>query len=175
MSDNETPSLPVEIQQLIQDMARQRIARNWPLIRAFECRISSAAAASFPLDVEEWIVFSSSGCDETLSVGKVLKLGVAQRFEHQSEYWGPPNLLEVSVYRRVTDAHFVCWSPAASSTQNVHPRALLAVGFSMEPVEQLPLSWPLALRRPAGRRRLGPAYVMDMNVQAQLSPLGPLT
>ena len=42
----------------------------------------------------------------------------------------------------------------------------------MEPVEQLPLSWPLGPRRPAGRRRLGPAYVMDGGVQAQLSPLG---
>ena len=47
--------------------------------------------------------------------------------------------------------------------------ALLAVGFSMEPVEQLPLSWPLGLRHPSWCRRLGPAYVMGGGVQAQLS------
>ena len=62
----------------------------------------------------------------------------------------------------------------ASSMHAVRPRDLLAVGFFMEPVERLPLSWPLALRRPAGRRRIGPAYVMDACVQAQLSPLGPI-
>jgi hypothetical protein len=45
----------------------------------------------------------------------------------------------------------------------------------MEPVEQLPLSWPIGLRRPSWRRRLGPAYVMGGDVQAQLSSLGPLT
>ena len=109
-------------------------------------------------------------------VGNVLKLGVAERYQHQSDYWGPPNLLEVSVFTRVPGtAHFVRWSPGASSTRNVRPCALLAVGFSMEPVEQLPLSWPLGLRRPSGRRRLGPAYVMDGGVQAQLSSLGSLT
>ena len=42
-------------------------------------------------------------------------------------------------------------------------------------VEELPLSWPVELRRPSGRRRLGPAFVMDAGVQAQLSSLGPLT
>ena len=64
----------------------------------------------------------------------------------------------------------------ASSMCDVRPCDLLAVGFSdMEPVESLPLSWPLGLRRPAWRRRLGPAYVMDGGVQARLSSLGPLT
>ena len=63
----------------------------------------------------------------------------------------------------------------ASSMCDVRPRDLLAVGFSMEQVESLPLSWPLGLRRPAWRRRLGPAYVMDGGVQARLSSLGPLT
>ena len=106
---------------------------------------------------------------------KVLKLGVAEAWRGQSAYWAPLNLLAVSVFTRVPGtAHFVRWSHVAS-TRNVRPSALLAVGFSMEPVEQLPLSWPLGLRRPAGRRRLGPAYVMDGGVQAQLSPLGPLT
>ena len=112
--------------------------------------------------------------DETL-VGNVLKLGVAERYQRQSDYWWPPNLLEVSVFTRVPGtAHFVRWSPWTISTRNVRPCALLAVGFSMEPVEQLPLSWPLALRRPAGRRRIGAAYVMDAAVQAQLSTLGPI-
>ena len=50
-----------------------------------------------------------------------------------------------------------------------------AVGFPLQPVEELPLSWPVELRRPSGRRRLGAAFVMDAGVQAQLSSLGPLT
>ena len=61
-----------------------------------------------------------------------------------------------------------------STRHDVRPCDLLAVGFKMEPVEGLPLSWPLALRRPAGRRRIGAAYVMDAAVQAQLSTLGPI-
>ena len=171
--DNDTPSLDSDVQLLIQNMVRQRVAQNWPLVRAFECRTSSEATASLPLKVGEWVVFFFGA---TLLVAMVLKLGVATRYQLSSEYcWGPPNLLEVSVYARVPGtSHFVRWSPAASSTQTVHRRALLAVGFSMEPVEQLPPSWPLALRRPAGRRRLGPAYVMDGVVQAQLSHLGSL-
>ena len=46
----------------------------------------------------------------------------------------------------------------------------------MEPVAQRlePLSWLLGLRRPGGQRRRGPLYVMNSDVQAQLSPLGPL-
>ena len=108
-------------------------------------------------------------------MGKVLKLGVAEHYQLQSEYWAHARMLEVSVFTRVPGkAHFVRWSPVASSTRNVRPCALLAVGFSMEPVEGLPLSWPLALRRPAGRRRIGAAYVMDAAVQAQLSTLGPI-
>jgi hypothetical protein len=63
----------------------------------------------------------------------------------------------------------------AISVKRVHRSALLAVGFSIEPVEVLPLSWSVELRRPSGRRRLGPAFVMDAGVQAQLSSLGPLT
>ena len=104
-------------------------------------------------------------------VGNVLKLGVADRYhELQSDNNGPPRLLEVSIFTRVPGtAHFVRWSPVASSTRNVRPLALLAVGFSMEKVGQLPVEWPLHLRRPAGRRRLGPAYVMGAGVQAQLS------
>ena len=174
--DDDTPSLDGDIQLLIQDMVRHHVKHNWPFVRAFECRISGESIASIPLKVGEWVVFSSSDRDETLLVGKVLKLGVAERYERQLDYWGPHKLLEVSLFARVPGAaHFVRWSPVASSTRNVRPCALVAVGFSMEPVEQLPLSWPLGLRRPAGRRRLGPAYVMDGGVQAQLSPLGPLT
>ena len=56
----------------------------------------------------------------------------------------------------------------------MRPQALLAVGFSMLPVKELPLAWPRELRRPMGRRRIGPAYIMDAGVQAQLSPVGPL-
>ena len=149
---------------------------NWPFVRVFKCRTSSDAIASLPLKVGEWVVFSSADRDETLLVGKVLKLGVAEHYQLQSEYWAHARMLEVSVFTRVPGkAHFVRWSPVASSTRNVRPCALLAVGFSMEPVEGLSLSWPLGLRRPSGQRRLGPAYVMDGCVQAQLSPLGPLT
>ena len=103
--------------------------QNWPFVRAFECRTSSEATASFPLKVGEWVVFSSSDRDETLLVGKVLKLGVAERYERQLDYWGPHKLLEVSLFARVPGAaHFVRWSPVASSTQNVRPCALVAVG-----------------------------------------------
>ena len=53
-------------------------------------------------------------------MGKVLKLGVAERYEHQLDYWGPHKLLEVSLFARVPGtAHFVRWSPVASSTRNV--------------------------------------------------------
>jgi hypothetical protein len=175
--DNDTPSLDGDIQLLIQNLVRGRVKHNWPFVRAFECRTSSEAIASLPLKVGEWVVFSSADRDETLLVGNVLKLGVAEAHsQRQSDYWVAPNLLEVSVFTRVPGtAHFVRWSPVASSTCNVRPCALLAVGFSMEPVEQLPLSWPLGLRRPSWRRRLGPAYVMGGGVQAQLSSLGPLT
>ena len=105
-------------------------------------------------------------------MGKVLKLGVAERYEHQLDYWGPHKLLEVSLFARVPGTEPILsdgrlWLAAHSMLSC----ALLAVGFSMEPVEQLPLSWPPGLRRPAGRRRLGPAYVMDGGVLAQLSPL----
>jgi hypothetical protein len=174
--DNDTPSLDSDVQLLIQNMVRHRVKQNWPFVRAFECRTSSDAIASLPLKVGEWVVFSSADRDETLLVGKVLKLGVAEHYQLQSEYWAHARMLEVSVFTRVPGkAHFVRWSPVASSTRNVRPCALLAVGFSMEPVGGLPLSWPLGLRRPSGQRRLGPAYVMDGRVQAQLSPLGPLT
>jgi hypothetical protein len=174
--DNDTPSLDSDVQLLIQNMVRHRVKHNWPFVRAFECRTSSDAIASLPLKVGEWVVFSSADRDETLLVGKVLKLGVAEHYQLQSEYWAHARMLEVSVFTRVPGkAHFVRWSPVASSTRNVRPCALLAVGFSMEPVGGLPLSWPLGLRRPSGQRRLGPAYVMDGRVQAQLSPLGPLT
>lgn len=170
--DDDTPLLDGDVQLLIQNMVRHRVKHNWPFVRAFECRTSGEATASLPLKVDEWVVFSSSDRDATLLVGKVLKLGVAEPNQRQSDSWRPPNLLEVSVYTRVPGtAHFVRWSPAASSTQNVRSSALLAVGFSMESVAQLPLSWPLDLRRPAGRRRLGPAYMMNAGVQAQLGPL----
>ena len=107
-----------------------------------------------PLKVDEWVVFSSLDRDATLLVGKVLKLGVAKRYERQPDFLAPAQLLEVAVFTRVPGtAHFVRWSPAASSTQNVRSSALLAVGFSMEAVERLPL--PLRLRRPAYVR---PAY-----------------
>ena len=79
---------------------RHRVKQNWPFVRAFECRTSSEATASFPLKVGEWVIFSSSDRDETLLVGKVLKLGVAERYERQLDYWGPPKLLEVSLFAR---------------------------------------------------------------------------
>ena len=113
-------------------------------------------------------------------MGKVLKLGVAERYERQLDYTGArPSCLKSRFSLKclaqpiLSDGRL--WPAASDRTRNVRPCALVAVGFSMEPVEQLPLSWPLGLRRPAGRRRLGPAYVMDDGVLAQLSPLGPLT
>ena len=96
-ADDGTPSLDGDVQLLIQDMVRHRVKQNWPFVRAFECRTSSEATASFPLKVGEWVIFSSSDRDETLLVGKVLKLGVAERYERQLDYWGPHKLLEVSL------------------------------------------------------------------------------
>ena len=174
--DDGTPSLPCELQECIQQMVRERIKRNWTFVRAFECRVSNASCWN-GLQVDEWVLFKSldQGAEQLL-VGKVLQLQVAKRFMPQSEYWGPPEFLKVSLYSKVPGtSYFVKWSPVTHTWHDVRPCDLLAVGFSMEPVEQLPLSWPLGLRRPAGRRRLGPAYVMDSGVQAQLSPLGPLT
>ena len=153
-------------------MVRERIKRNWPFIRAFECQSSNASCWN-GLEVGEWVLFKSldQGAEQIL-VGQVLQLQVAKHV-----YWGPPEFLKVSVYSKVPGTlYFVKWSPMASSMCDVRPCDLLAVGFdSMEPVESLPLSWPLGLRRPAGRRRLGPAYVMDGGMQARLSSLGPLS
>ena len=160
----------------MQNLVRQRVADNWPFVRAFECRVSNASCCS-GIQVGEWVLFKSldQGAQQNM-VGEVLQLQVAKRCMLQSEYWGAPEFILVSVYSRVPGtSHFVKWSPMASSMHHVRPCDLLAVGFSMEPVESLPLSWPLGLRRPAGRRRLGPAYVMDGGVQAQLSSLVPLT
>ena len=173
--DNDSiPSLDSDVQLLIQDMVRQRVAQNWPLVRAFECRTSSEATANLPLKVGEWVVFKLfSSSEEMLVVGKVKTIGVYPQSARQADYFKSPELLDVAVYQCIpTTSYFVKWSPAASSMQRVHRNALVAVGFSMQAVEALPLSWPLALRRPSWRRRLGPAYVMNACVQAQLSPLG---
>ena len=168
-----SPSLDGDIQQLIQNMVRQRVADNWPFVRAFECGRDVSSVR-----VGEWVAFTFSSLlddDDTL-VGKVLKVGVHSQTAVQSDYWKPPEFVVVSVYARVPGtAYFVKWSPVAVSAKYVHQSALVAVGFSMQLVDGLPLSWPLELRRPSGRRRLGPAYVMDASVQAQLSSLGPLT
>jgi hypothetical protein len=71
--DNDSiPSLDSDVQLLIQDMVRQRVAQNWPLVRAFECRTSSEATANLPLKVGEWVVFKLfSSSEEMLVVGKV--------------------------------------------------------------------------------------------------------
>ena len=172
-------SLDSDVQLLIQDMERQRAAQNWPLVRAFECRTSSEATTNLPLKVGEWVVFKLFSSSEEMLVevvGKVKTIGVYPPSALQAIYYKPPELLDVTVYQCIpTTSYFVKWSPAASTMQRVHRNALVAVGFSMQAVEALPLSWPLALRRPSGRRRLGPAYVMNACVQAQLSPLGSIT
>jgi hypothetical protein len=176
--DRMIPWLPPELQKLIGTMVLDRVKHNWPLVRASECR------SNFPAGLQpgEWVVFKSldQGAEPLILVGKVLqrsmRLRVSKRFQFQSEYFGPPEFLKVSEYSKVPGtSYFIKWSPMTISTRHdVRPRDLLAVGFKMEPVEGLPLSWPLALRRPVGRRRIGAAYVMDAAVQAQLSTLGPI-
>ena len=52
--DDDTPLLDGDVQLLIQDMVRHRVKQNWPFVRAFECRTSSEATASFPLNSEGW-------------------------------------------------------------------------------------------------------------------------
>ena len=146
-------------------MVLDRVKHSWPLVRASECR------SNFPAGLQpgEWVVFKSldQGAEPLILVGKVRQLRVSKRFQFQSEYLGPPEFLKVSEYSKVPGtSYFIKWSPMTNSTRHdVHPRDLLAAGFKMEPVEGLPLSWPL--RRPAGRRRIGAAYVMDAAVQAQ--------
>ena len=168
------PWLPSDLQRLIDSLVLQRVKYNWPFVRAFEGGRDVSS-----VQVGEWVAFTFSDWpdyDDKTLVGKVLKVGVYPQTALQADYWKPPQLLLVAVYARVPGtAHFVKWSPVAINAKRVHRSALLAVGFSMQPVEGLPLSWPLELRRPSGRRRLGPAFVMDAGVQAQLSSLGPLT
>ena len=81
-------SLDDDVQRLIQNMVRDRVARHWPLVRAFECRTSSEATVNLPLKVDKWIVFSSFNHDEALFVGKVLKLGVSPRLANLSTSTG---------------------------------------------------------------------------------------
>jgi hypothetical protein len=170
--DRMIPWLPPELQKLIGTMVLDRVKHNWPLVRASECR------SNFPAGLQpgEWVVFKSldQGAEPLILVGKVLqrsmRLRVSKRFQFQSEYFGPPEFLKVLEYSKVPGTS--CF--IVSTRHDVRPRDLLAVGFKMEPAEGLPLSWPLALRRPAGRRRIGAAYVMDAAVQAQLSTLGPI-
>ena len=172
--------LPVDVQLKIQDMVRERVATHWPFVRAYEYRVRPAAGL---VAVGEWIAFTASWSmlnakrrrNDGLLVGKVLQVGVAPVALLQSDYWAPADHLKVAIYDRVpgTD-HFVKWSGDMQHC-GVQPQAVLAVGFCMEPVESLPLSWHFELRRPAGQRRIGPAFVMPLRVQAQLMPLGPLT
>ena len=86
-------------------------------------------------------------------------------------------MLKVAVHDRVPGADwFVTWSPVAQSIQDVRPSAVLAMGFCMgAELNELPLTRPLELRRPKGKRRIGPAFTMPEWTQRQLMPLGPLT
>jgi hypothetical protein len=160
------PSLPPDLQKLIDSLVLQRVKYNWPFVRAFEGGRDVSS-----VQVSEWVAFTFSDWldyDDKTLVGKVLKVGVYPQTALQADYFKPPEWLLVAVYARVPGtAHFVKWSPVAISAKRVHCSALLAVGFPMQPVE--------GLRRPSGRRRLGLAFVMDAGVQAQLSSLGPLT
>ena len=99
------------------------------------------------------LLVSSADRDETLLVGKVLKLGVAERPHHQSDYWRRPSCSK-SRFSIECLAQPILSDVVACGQQHTERAplrsALLAVGFSMEPVEQLPLSWPLGLRHPLG-------------------------
>ena len=174
-----TPSLPCVLQECIQRMVRERIKRNWPFVRAFECRSSNASCWNLGLQVGEWVLFKSldQGTEQIL-VGQILQLQVAKRVMLQTDSWGRQSssksrcttkcqgLCTLSNGRQwpaacVTCAHVIFWQwgfPTWSQWRACHFRGLLA-----------------SLRRPAWRRRLGPAYVMDGGVQARLSSLGPLT
>ena len=147
--DRMIPWLPPELQKLIGTMVLDRVKHNWPLVRASECR------SNFPAGLQpgEWVVFKSldQGAEPLILVGKVLqrsmRLRVSKRFQFQSEYFGPPEFLKVSEYSKVPGTSYFI-NTLFSTRHDVRPRDLLAVGFKMEPVEGLPLSWPLALRRP---------------------------
>ena len=84
-------------------------------------------------------------------VGKVLKVGVYPTFELvlQSDYFEPPEflLMGVWVYTRVIHEFLSSWHcifcQVAIGAKRVHRSRLSAVGFSMEQLEGLPLSWPL--------------------------------
>ena len=75
--DDSTPSLPCELQECIQRMVRERIKRNWPFVRAFECRVSNASCWN-GVQVGEWVLFKSlldEGAEQIL-VGQVRQLQV---------------------------------------------------------------------------------------------------
>ena len=153
--DNDSiPSLDSDVQLLIQDMVRQRVAQNWPLVRAFECRTSSEATANLPLKVGEWVVFKLfSSLEEMLVVGKVKTIGVYPQSALQADHFQPPDRLSSWTLPFIGAFHYhiiflVKWSPAASSMQRVHRNALVAVGFSMQALEAKPLSWEASCTAP---------------------------
>ena len=117
------------------------------------------------------LLVSSADRDETLLVGKVLKLGVAERPHHQSDYWRRPSCsksrfsIECLAQPILSDGRL--W-PAAHGTCAL---ALRSTGSwvlhgASGTATTLMASWPAP---PSWCRRLGPAYVMGGGVQAQLS------
>ena len=159
--------LPEQLPAHIQGLVRERVVRHWPLVRAFECRTARCSAQGL-LEPGEWAIFTSDDAGRS-KAGIVQQVGASRRFHLQSEYWGPPEFITISVYERVPcKDYFVKWS--GSEVTYVRKEALLAVGVSMERMEALPLEWPRELRHPNGRRRCGPAYVMPAHVRMELLP-----
>ena len=162
--------MPDDLCALIQNMVRARVRQNWPRVRAHECRKQQAAV----LAVGEWAVVQSSSEMGNYWIGRVLlQIGVLPH--NARDYFKPASALPFILdwYSQVPDScHYVKWSASApSKDQLVPPSALVAVGFSMTAVSSLPLEWPLHKRRPAGKRRIGYAYVMPDETVSQLAQL----
>ena len=122
--------LPEPLPALIQGLVRERVVRHWPLVRAFECRTARCCGAQGLLEPGEWAIFTSEDAGRS-KAGIVQQVGASRRFHLQSEYWGPPEFITISVYERVPcKDYFVKWS--GSEVTYVRKEALLAVGVSME-------------------------------------------
>jgi len=162
--------MPEDLSAMIQDMVRRRIRQNWPCVRAHECRRKRQAAV---LAVGEWVLVVRSSSEGDNWIGRVLQIGVLPHNARQQDYFKPASALPFILdwYRQVPDTcHYVKWSASAAPTDNlVPPRRLLAVGFKMNAVPSLPLEWPLRMRRPGGKRRIGSAYVMPKETVSQLA------
>ena len=117
---NGTSSEPVPA--LIQAHARERVARHWPVVRAFECRTVRCCGAQGLLEHGEWVVFTTE--DGFTKAGIVQQVAAG----HYNRTTGRrPSSPQFAVFERVPGAnYFVNWS----GSEEVQVRA-----------DALPMAW----------------------------------